>query len=82
MIFRHRGAPEKSRTPNLQIRSLALYPIELRAPIIKSNVPKPMLKCKPFHCWTRVCNLRATTESMARSGFPSALMSISILYIP
>ena len=25
------GAPEKSRTPNLQIRSLALYPIELRA---------------------------------------------------
>ena len=25
------GAPEKSRTPNLQIRNLALYPIELRA---------------------------------------------------
>ncbi len=25
------GAPEGSRTPNLQIRSLALYPIELRA---------------------------------------------------
>ena len=29
------GAPEKSRTPNLQIRSLALYPIELRAQNIK-----------------------------------------------
>ena len=28
---RNLGAPEKSRTPNLQIRSLALYPIELRA---------------------------------------------------
>lgn len=27
------GAPEKSRTPNLQIRSLTLYPIELRARI-------------------------------------------------
>ena len=25
------GAPEESRTPNLQIRSLMLYPIELRA---------------------------------------------------
>ena len=29
--FADLGAPEKSRTPNLQIRSLALYPIELRA---------------------------------------------------
>ena len=27
------GAPEESRTPNLQIRSLTLYPIELRARI-------------------------------------------------
>jgi hypothetical protein len=26
------GAPERSRTPNPQIRSLVLYPIELRAP--------------------------------------------------
>ena len=25
------GAPERSRTPNPQIRSLVLYPIELRA---------------------------------------------------
>lgn len=25
------GAPERSRTPNLLIRSQALYPIELRA---------------------------------------------------
>ncbi len=25
------GAPERNRTPNLQIRSLTLYPIELRA---------------------------------------------------
>ena len=28
------GAPEKIRTPNLQIRSLALYPIELRALLV------------------------------------------------
>ena len=28
------GAPEKSRTPNLQIRSLTLYPIELRALVL------------------------------------------------
>ncbi len=27
------GAPERSRTPNLLIRSQTLYPIELRAPI-------------------------------------------------
>ncbi len=26
------GAPERSRTPNPQIRSLVLYPVELRAP--------------------------------------------------
>ena len=26
------GAPEKIRTPNPQIRSLVLYPVELRAP--------------------------------------------------
>jgi hypothetical protein len=25
------GAPERSRTPNPQIRSLVLYPVELRA---------------------------------------------------
>ena len=29
------GAPERSRTPNPQIRSLVLYPIELRAPAAK-----------------------------------------------
>ncbi len=28
---RESGAPERSRTPNLLIRSQALYPIELRA---------------------------------------------------
>ena len=32
------GAPEKSRTSNLQIRSLALYPIELRAQLIYFNL--------------------------------------------
>jgi|HubBroStandDraft_4_1064222.scaffolds.fasta_scaffold2517606_1 hypothetical protein len=26
------GAPERIRTPNPQIRSLVLYPVELRAP--------------------------------------------------
>ena len=31
ILYAIHGAPEKSRTPNLQIRSLALYPIELRA---------------------------------------------------
>jgi hypothetical protein len=32
------GAPEESRTPNRQIRSLVLYPIELRALAgVKSN---------------------------------------------
>ena len=31
------GAPGKSRTSNLQIRSLAFYPIELRAFMRKEN---------------------------------------------
>ena len=31
------GAPERSRTPNLLIRSQTLYPIELRAHIKKLN---------------------------------------------
>ena len=31
IFFMVLGAPEKSRTSNLQIRNLALYPIELRA---------------------------------------------------
>ncbi len=30
-VFEKVGAPERSRTPNPQIRSLVLYPIELRA---------------------------------------------------
>ena len=30
-VFEKIGAPERSRTPNPQIRSLVLYPIELRA---------------------------------------------------
>ena len=30
-IIERIGAPERSRTPNPQIRSLVLYPIELRA---------------------------------------------------
>ena len=30
-MFRN-GAPEEIRTPNPQIRSLVLYPVELRAP--------------------------------------------------
>ena len=37
------GAPEKSRTPNLQIRSLALYPIELRA-LYKIKLPIILIK--------------------------------------
>ena len=32
------GAPRRSRTYNLQIRSLTLYPIELRAPYFYSTV--------------------------------------------
>src|SRR5438105_4098868 len=30
-LFEKIGAPERSRTPNPQIRSLVLYPVELRA---------------------------------------------------
>src|SRR5260370_37291572 len=30
-ILKEVGAPERSRTPNPQIRSLVLYPVELRA---------------------------------------------------
>jgi hypothetical protein len=32
LSYRKIGAPERSRTPNPQIRSLVLYPVELRAP--------------------------------------------------
>ena len=31
LLFEEFGAPERSRTPNPQIRSLVLYPVELRA---------------------------------------------------
>ena len=34
-FIKNNGAPERSRTPNLLIRSQTLYPIELRAHIIK-----------------------------------------------
>lgn len=37
------GAPERSRTPNLQIRSLTLYPIELRAPYVYKIGKNPPL---------------------------------------
>ena len=33
----YNGAPERSRTPNLLIRSQTLYPIELRALIKRLN---------------------------------------------
>lgn len=41
------GAPEESRTPNLQIRSLMLYPIELRAQCFKKpNGYEPHMQVK------------------------------------
>ena len=38
-----RSAPERSRTPNLLIRSQALYPVELRA-LIKRSINQIHLK--------------------------------------
>ena len=38
MYLKRNGAPERIRTPNPQIRSLVLYPVELRA-----RTPKPAL---------------------------------------
>ncbi len=35
--FINSGAPDKNRTRNPQIRSLVLYPIELRAPIFSNH---------------------------------------------
>ena len=32
------GAPERIRTPNLQIRSLMLYPVELRARVSRATL--------------------------------------------
>lgn len=36
-LKKENGAPGKTRTPNFQIRSLALYPVELRAHIFGSQ---------------------------------------------
>ena len=41
------GAPEEIRTPNPQIRSLVLYPIELRAPARSGGVAHGLQANKP-----------------------------------
>ena len=48
-LFPDNGAPDKNRTRNLQIRSLALYPVELRA-LEKGlyNIARIMLFSSPF----------------------------------
>jgi hypothetical protein len=38
------GAPDRSRTYDLQIRSLTLYPAELRAHTIISKINEPILQ--------------------------------------
>ena len=42
------GAPEEIRTPDLQVRSLLLYPAELRARSTKSNLTQVTVAVKLF----------------------------------
>tara|TARA_Y100000588_G_scaffold149909_1_gene163946 strand:+ start:276 stop:497 length:222 start_codon:yes stop_codon:yes gene_type:complete len=42
-VGEEKSAPERSRTPNLLIRSQALYPVELRA-LIKRSIKQIYLK--------------------------------------
>ena len=46
IICEKNGAPEEIRTPGLQVRSLLLYPAELRAH--KYNMRKKMVRPKRF----------------------------------
>src|SRR5436305_14433668 len=52
------GAPERSRTPNPQIRSLVLYPVELRA----------LMPCRGRHAGGEGGNNYASPPPMARSS--------------
>ena len=71
-LARVAGAPEKIRTPNPQIRSLVLYPIELRAPRTRHVIqPRPGRKA----AWRRCQRGRGFTApacpARARSPRPS-----------
>jgi hypothetical protein len=47
--LRKSGTPGESRTPNLLIRSQALYPIELRVQITKvSKIANPLIGASEF----------------------------------
>ena len=49
-VFEKVGAPERSRTPNPQIRSLVLYPIELRARAEKPTGVQGQIATPPGRC--------------------------------
>ena len=63
------GAPERIRTPNPQIRSLVLYPIELRAPRSRGGVAEA---CPAF-------NPRRDTSSQDSALAPPRQLSRAIL---
>ena len=60
------GAPERIRTSDPQIRSLVLYPAELRAPLMRRRIAEPRQRRNP----NTVTNLsRGEFIQFAHHGF-------------
>ena len=47
ILLEKNGAPEEIRTPDPQIRSLVLYPAELRAPLASRRISGATPKAQP-----------------------------------
>ena len=77
------GAPGRTRTDNIQLRRLALYPVELRARCSASTVTlvatlRARISCSRMHC----CALEQASGSRACRGTPRRSRSQCAQWIP
>ena len=74
------GAPERSRTPNPQIRSLVLYPVELRALSLPQGRGEGGNNYSPDETKARAAAARGGPSWRKRAAVPWHLVPVATVW--